>query len=59
MNWAAEHSMWILFGLLMVTAFFVVSVAVRNARSKTEQGGGSHSEVKYTGATPLKKTDKF
>lgn len=58
MNWITEHSMWILFGLLFLTAVFVITFAARTQRAKTDHGSGLHSEAKHSGATPFKRSDK-
>lgn len=59
MDLITEQWLWVLFGLLFVTAIFVITFALRNQRAKTEQKTGLHSETKQAGATPIKRTDKL
>lgn len=58
MDWVTEHSLWILFGFLFLTAVFVITFAARNQRAKTDDGSGLHSEAKHAGAAPIKLSDK-
>lgn len=58
MDWTTEYSLWVLFGLLLLTAVFVITFAARNQRAKTDDGSNLHSDTKPTGTTPLKRSDK-
>jgi len=58
MNWITEYSMWILFGLLFLTAVFIITFSARNQRAKTDHGSGLHDEAKHAGTTPFKRSDK-